>query len=228
MSGQKRYHQPGPIPTSSQGNKVAVRTTMTIVSSVTLGFALYSGAIIAIIFFVGKFFCMEIQVDKETIIYKIIPIGVTYLVCWIVSLISLRKMNNIVLPYLINIYAWLTMIAISFLYIAVICKLYEQKHDNVDFIRYTVMLAVLFIAFIGLHLLVTEHDLAPFSFLLLAINLAHLFIIDYHYIYSSQVDNRYIWSDFLFLFEMSFVSVLMFLRLGIFSGVRKFIDDLFE
>ena len=228
MSGEQRYHQPEPIPTSSKGNKVAVRTIMTVISSATLGLALCSGAIVAIALFGGKIIVTKTPIDKSTLIYKAVPIGVAYLIGWVVSLISLRKIKNIVLPYLINLYAWLTLSAIAFLYIAIIAKLYGQKHNSADFNRYTAMIAILFIAFIGLHLLIKDHNLVPFSFPLLAINLVHLFVIVYHYVYSSQVVNEFLWSDLLFFFEMATVSVLMLLHLGVLSGLRKFIDDFFE
>ncbi|MBT3190367.1 MAG: hypothetical protein HN736_15585 [Anaerolineae bacterium] len=193
------FHQPEPVPTQPSGKNgaenVAVRTVMTIISSATLGLALFSGAMVAIALLAEKFVDIENPIDRSTLIYKAVPIGITYLIGWIIALVSIRKLNNIVLPILINIYAWLTISGISLLYIAIIFKLYGQKHDSTSFTKYMVMMAILFAAFIGLHLLLKDHSLLFFSIPLLVINLGHLFTIVYHYVYSRQVINEFLWSD---------------------------------
>ena len=232
MNNPPPFHQPEPTPPppkrATETENVAVRTVMTIISAATLGVALFSGAMIAVALLAEKFIDLENTIDRSTLIYKVVPIGITYLIGWVIGLVSIRKLNNLILPLLIKVYAWLTMAGISTLYIAIIFKLYGQQHGNASFTKYMVMMAVLFSAFIGLHLLLKDHSLIPFSIPLLAINLGHLFTIVYHYVYSSSVTNKFLWSDLFFFFEMSAVSVLMLLHLGMLSGVRKVINRLFE
>lgn len=232
MSNPPPFHQPEPTPPPPKGatetENIAVRTVMTIISAATLGVALFSGAMIAAALLAEKFVALESTIDRSTLIYKAVPIGITYLIGWMIALVSIWKLNNIILPSLINAYAWLTMAGISVLYIAIIFKLYGQQHGNASFTKYMVMMAILFSAFIGLHLLLKDHSLIPFSIPLLVINLGHLFTIVYHYVYSPNVTNKFLWSDLFFFFEMSAVSVLMLLHLGMLSGLRKVINRLFE
>ncbi len=233
MDNETPFHQPEaqvmPPPSKNEvAENIALRTVMTIISSATLGLALLSGAVIAFALLAEKFISLSNPVDRDTIVYKAVPIGITYFIGWVIALISIRKLNNIILPILINVYAWLTIIGISILYIAMIFKLYGQVYVNTRFPRYMLIMVVLFIAFIGLHLLLKEHSLLFFSMPLLAINLIHLFTIVYYYVYSTQAINESLWRDLFFFFEMSAVSILMLLHLGLLSIPRSFISHLFN
>lgn len=226
------FHQPEPFvpPPNGKGKEedTLLRTVMTGIGLSTLGLSLLSGAMIAVAILAEKFIALKDPIDRSTLIYKVVPIAITYIIGWVISLISIRAKGNLVLPYFINIYAWLTMTAISALYIAIIIKLYEQKHTSVSFNKYMIMMAIGMIAFIGLHLLLKNHSLILFSIPLLVINLFHLLTILYHYVYSLDVNYEFLWSDLLFFFEMVTISMLMLLHLGVLSGARNTIDRLFE
>ena len=229
---QKPFHQPEALPVSPSKNKKgensALLTMMSLISAMTLGLALLSGVIVAVTLLAEKFIPTKEPMERSTLIYKAVPIAIAYIIGWIISLISIRGMGNMVLPYLINLYAWLTLLAIAGLYIAIIFKLYGQQHNAASFNKYMLMMAISFVAFIGLHLLLKDHSLIYFSIPLLMINLVHLFVIVYHYVYSSRVQYGFLWSDLFFFFEMTTVSVLMLLHTGVLSGFRNTIDRIFE
>ncbi len=216
-----------PRPKNGNGNgereNGALRVVMLLISLVSLGIALVSGAVLAFQVLIGT---NESKYDD--IFYKIMAVGLAYLVGWIVALIGIRLYHNLVLPIFINVYAWITLSGIAILYIAIMRKLYQHGYSNTSFIKYAIIMAAMLIAFIGLHLLIEDHKLTFFAIPLLIINLIHLYLIVYHYIFGTVKEYSYLIGDALFFIGMSAVSVLMLMHLGILSGFRKTIDNLFD
>ncbi len=228
MNGESPFHQPEPIPTPPEngGNKVAdpaLRVVMLLVSLVSLGIAMLSVAFVAV-----QFLVFHNQRMRENIWSVIITIALAYLIGWIVALVGIRYFHNLVLPVAINLYAWATLAGISVLYIAILYRLYEQAYYMTSFAKYIVLMWAAVVGFVGLHLLIENHDLRPFSIPLIIIALIHLYLIVYHYVFASDVNYDYLFGDVLFFLGMTLTSVLMLLHTGMLSGVRKRIDRIFE
>ena len=218
---QSYYQRDGEV---EQGNAF-LRVIMLLISLVSLGIALLSGAVLAFQVLTGNG-----STKYDGIFYKILAIGLAYMVGWIVALIGIRFFHNLVLPIFIKIYAWITLSGIAILYIEIMRKLYQQEYTDISFIKYSVMMTAALTAFIGLHLLLENHKLTFFAIPLLIINLIHLYLIVYHYVFGKvELDKySYLIGDATFFIGMSATSVLMLMRLGVLTKIRDFIDNRFK
>lgn len=211
-------------PTDMVSSRGLLSLTMLLISMVSLSIALFAGAVLALSVL------LEGQDGREGLWYKIIAIGLAYLVGWIVALVAVRAFHNLVLPILINIYAWIVLLGISGLYIAIIGKLFRQAYSTESFVKYAAVMAGGLIALIGLHLLVENHRLRFFAVPLLVISLSHLYLIVFHYVFvpNDMVTYEKLWGDVAFFLGMALVSVLMLVHLGVMNGLRRWIDNLFD
>jgi len=222
------FHQPEaektiPVPKREKTTDALLRLTMLIISLSSLGIAMLSVAYVAVHFLLWHTARM-----RENIWAIIVAIGLAYTVGWLVALFGIRYYHNLVLPIAINAYAWATLVGISILYIAILYRLYEQEYYATSFAKYTILMWVTLVGLVGLHLLLEDHSLRPFSIPLLLIALVHLFLIVYHYVFALDVNYDYLIGDVLFFLGMTTVSVLMLLHVGILSSARRLIDRLFE
>lgn len=209
-------------PTDMVSTRGLLSLTMLLISMVSLSIALIAGAVLAL----G--ILLEGLDGSEGLWYKIIAIGLAYLVGWIVALVAVRAFHNLILPILINIYAWIVLLGISGLYIAIIGKLFRQEYGPGNFIKYAAVMAGGLIALIGLHLLVENHKLRFFAVPLLVISLTHLYLIVFHYVFVPSVRYEKLWGDVAFFLGMALVSVLMLAHLGVMNSLRRWIDNLFD
>ncbi|MFZ5858126.1 MAG: hypothetical protein ACOYZ6_14955 [Chloroflexota bacterium] len=153
-----------------------------------------------------------------------------YLAGWTLTLVGIRGLKIFILPFLVQLYAWITLGGIVYLQVTIISKLYRQEYDFGKFALYVFVFGAAMIALVGLHLLVEKHKLAPLAFPILGVCLAHLFLIGLRYVLSSngQVKYEYVFGDLGFLAIAVAVGLLMLAHLGIFSGVRNLIDRIFS
>lgn len=200
-----------------------LRVIMLLISLISLAIAMVSVAYVAV-----HFLIFHTPRLREHIWSVVVAIGLAYAVGWLVALFGIRLYHNLVLPIAIRIYAWTTLGGISILYIAILYRLYEQKYYATSFAKYTVLMWITIAGLIGMHLLIEGHSLRLFSLPILLIALVHLFLIVYHYVYALDVNYDYLAGDVLFFLGMTTVSVLMLMHVGILSGLRNFIDRLFE
>jgi hypothetical protein len=157
--------------------------------------------------------------------------GLAYGVGWIVGLFGIRMLANFILPYAMAAYAWVTLIGLSVLQIAIISKLFNQAYNTEKFIFYVILFGAGIVALIGIHLLIEDHNLMPFSLPILIISLCHLYLIVFHYVFmpSENVTSYgYLWGDTVFFLVTAIVGVLMLAHLGVLSGFRSNIDRAFE
>lgn len=168
--------------------------------------------------------------DQEGLFARIAAAGLSYAVGWVVSLFGMRKLGNLILPYVIKLYAWLTLGGMAALQIAIVTKLFRQAYSLEKFVAYVIMFGVALAALIGIHLLIEGHKLAPFSFPILIVSLAHLYFIVFHYVFfpDKSVKYEYIWGDVTFFLISASVGTLMLAHLGILSGFRSRIDRRFS
>ena len=82
---------------------------------------------------------------------------------------------------------------------------------------------------IGLHLINEDHDLRAFSIPLLLLNLTHLGLIVFRYVFDTAgVKPSFLWKDVAFFLYMTAVSVFMFTHLGLLDPLRKQITTYFD
>jgi hypothetical protein len=204
--------------TTDNGDGI-LRLTMLLISAITLGVALVSGGIIAASIFI-------LDGNRDYLPYKLITIGLAYLIGWVIGLVGIRIYNSLILPLVINVYAWLTLAGISGMYIVIIYKLFLQQYELINFMKYLTVLGVGFIALIGLHLLI-ENNFRVFAIPLLIIGMVHLYLIVYHYVILSGVKYDYLWGDLVILLGMGVTSGLMLAHVGMLNFLRRWVDSWF-
>lgn len=222
------FHQPEPVtPPKKPVDKAAdniLRVMMLIISTVSLGIAMLGLAYVAL-----QYLLWDSANVRENIWAIVFVIGLAYVVGWAVALVGIRHFNNLVLPGVINIYAWATLAGIAALYIIILFRLYEQRYFVGNFIKYTIVMWVAIAGLIGFHLLIEDHNLRPFSIPLLMISLVHLYLIVFHYVFAiGKVNYDYLSGDIIFFLGMALVSVLMLLHVGTLSWLRNSISGIFE
>jgi len=198
--------------------------TILLISSISLGIALTSGA------WIGIGVLQSGLGNQSGLFARIAAAGLAYLVGWIVSFFGMRKLGNLILPLVIKMYAWLILGGLAALQIAIISKLFKQVYTLDRFVAYVIMFGAGLVALIGIHLLIEKHNLVPFSFPILIISLAHLYLIVFHYVFvpDGKVEYEFIWGDIAFFLITATVGVLMLAHLGILSAFRNRIDNKFS
>jgi hypothetical protein len=210
-----------PDPPPADNNDVALRYTMLVVSAIILGVALVSGGIMATSILV-------INGSRDFLAYKLITLGLTYLIGWAIGLVGIRIYNTILLPLVIEIYAWLTLAGISGMYMVVIYKLLLQKYELINFLKYVTILGMGFVALIGLHLLLENHNFRVFAIPLLINGMCHLYLIVFHYVFLPVEIYDYLWGDLAILIGMGIVSGLMLAHVGMLNFLRGWVDSWFQ
>jgi hypothetical protein len=152
-----------------------------------------------------------------------------YAVGWITALVAIRVYGNLILPILIK---WCTLgclAAVCYLYLEILKRMYAQPDDLGRFIKYLMVMAGGLGALIGLHLIVEDHDLRPFSVPLLLISLSQLGMIVFRYVFdTADVNAGFLWKDLVFFFMMSSVSVSMLAHWGLLEPLRAQLTHYFD
>ena len=195
-----------------------------LISSLSMGIALSGGA------WIGYGVLQNGSGNQPGLFARIAAAGLAYGVGWVVGLFGIRKLGNFILPLMIKIYAWVVMVGLSTLQIAIITKLFKQIYTPEKFFYYLVLFGAGILALIGLHLILENHNLVPFSFPLLVISLAHLYFIVFHYVFfpPEKVEYQYLWGDAIFFVITSIVGALMLAHFGMLSRIRDGIDRTFR
>ena len=110
----------------------------------------------------------------------------------------------------------------------VLQRLYEQGYDILHYWAYLCVVGAGLGAMVGLHLIIEDHDLRPFSIPLLIICLIQLGLIVYRYVFKETPDASYLWEDLLFFFGMSVFAILMLAHWGILGPVRSQLTNYFD
>jgi len=191
-----------------------------LMSAISLGIALAGGVMVIYVFVENR--------DATGLWAKLISLSLAYMVGWIAALVGIRKVGNLILPYLVNLYAWVCLAGIGVLYVKIISKLYGQDYGFPQFGKYVIIMVAALVALIGLHLLLEKHNLVPFSIPILIISLVQLYIIVFHYVFAPVKDYNYLWGDLAFFIWMTAIGILMIIRVGVLTSIRKFIGNLFK
>jgi hypothetical protein len=166
--------------------------------------------------------------NMEGIWAKVISLGLTFLLGWVVCLICIRAFGNLILPILIQAYIFLTVSGILVLYGRVAYKLYmEQFVAEHHYMRYSLAIGIGFAVLVGLHLLIEYHDLRPFSIPFLVAGVIHLSSMVFHYVFMNGSQENVL-GDVYFFGVVMLIAILMLLHLGIFNLPRNIINHFFE
>jgi hypothetical protein len=158
-----------------------------------------------------------------------VVVGLAYGVGWTTAILAIRVYGNLILPILINWFSWAFLAAVCYLYIEILKRMYGQPDDIGRFIKYLVVMAGGLAGLIGLHLIIEDHDLRPFSIPLMLLNLTHLGLIVFRYVFDTQgVNPSFLWKDVVFFLYMTTVSIAMLTHLGLLTPVRKQITTYFD
>lgn len=213
-------------PLSRNGNRLSQRgmfsILMLLASILALGFALLGGAkLILDIFSVG------LLNSLNGLSTKVLVVGLAYGVGWLTAMIAIRVYGNLVLPFVINFFIWGCLIGVCALYILILQRLYDQAYDLPHYWAYLMIIAAGLAAMVGLHLIIEDHDLRPFSIPLLVISVIQLGLIVFRYVFT-VANPTYLWKDLLFFFMMALFSYLMLAHIGLLKPLRIQLTNYFD
>lgn len=158
---------------------------------------------------------------------KVLVIGLAYGVGWITAMIAIRVYGNLVLPFIINFMIWGCLIGVCALYLLVLYRMYDQTYNLLRFWAYLTIVASGLGAMVGLHLILEDHDLRPFSIPLLVICMIHLALIVFRYVFTTA-NPGYLWTDLLFFIAMASFGYLMLAHIGLLSPFRRQLTNYFD
>ena len=158
---------------------------------------------------------------------KAIVIGLAYLVGWLTAMVAIRVYGNLILPILINWSTWGCLVGVCALYLLIMQRLYTQGYPMSHYWAYLIIMAAGLGAMVGLHLIIEDHDLRPFSIPLLIISMIQLGLIVYRYVFKHH-DSNYLWMDLLFFLGMAAVSIFMLAHIGLLEPLRKQLTNYFD
>ena len=219
-------HLPPTQPRTGNGHKVSQRglfsLAMLLLSIGGLGFAMLGGTKM-VMDLLGE------QPSPTSIVTQAVVVGLAYSVGWATAILAIRVYGNLILPILINWFTWGCLAAVCYLYFEILRRMYAQPDDLGRFIKYLVVMTGGLGALIGLHLIIEDHDLRVFSIPLLLLNLTHLGMIVFRYVFDTVgVKPSFLWKDVVFFLYMTGVSVFMFTHLGLLDPLRKWITGYFD
>jgi hypothetical protein len=195
---------------------------MLLASIGALGFALLGGAkLILDIFNVG------LETSLEGLGTKVLVVGLAYAVGWLTAMVAIRVYGNLVLPFAINFLIWGCLFGVCALYVVILQRLYDQAYDLPHYVAYLMILAAGLAAMVGLHLILEDHDLRPFSIPLLVICLIQLGLIVFRYVFTTA-NPAYLWRDLLFFFAMGLFAYLMLAHIGLLKPLRLRLTNYFD
>jgi hypothetical protein len=158
---------------------------------------------------------------------KALVIGLAYGVGWITAMIAIRVYGNLVLPFIINFMIWGCLVGVCALYLLVLYRMYDQTYNLLRFWAYLTIVASGLGAMVGLHLILEDHDLRPFSIPLLVICMIHLALIVFRYVFT-VANPGYLWTDLLFFIAMASFGYLMLAHIGLLSPLRRQLTNYFD
>ncbi len=211
-------------PTQPQRSMRATRYRILSQFAMLVGWATLTIAMVG-----GAKFLWDILTDgliSAGVVAKVISLGLAFLLGWVVSVVCIRALGNLVLPSIINFYIFLTTCGILVLYGRVVFKLYDEAFKPEHYLRYSLALGTGFAVLIGLHLLIEDHDLRPFSIPVLLGGVMHLFSMVAHYVFL-EGNSTYILGDMYFFAVLMVIVALMLAHFGIFNLIRRIIDGFF-
>jgi hypothetical protein len=157
-----------------------------------------------------------------------LTLGITYAVGWLTAMVAIRVYSNLVLPILLNLFMWGCLAGLCYLYVEILVRLYDQKYGFWQFWKYVFVMLTGLTVLVGLHLIIEDHNLRPFSIPLLFVSLIQLGLMVLRYVFVGSEHPFYILADIFFLFGMSAFSALMLAHIGLLDPLRARFTDYFD
>ena len=224
MNGRKSM-SPSPTQPHGKNGQVSQRGMLSLVMSLvslgTLSIAMLGGA---------KMAYNLLDPTKEAqpgLIAAVIALGITYALGWLTAMVAIRVYGNLILPILLNWLMWACLAGICYLYVEILERLYLQQYSFMKFWKYVFVMIAALAVLVGLHLVIEDHNLRPFSFPLLFISMIQLGLIVYRYVFVGG-KSIYILGDLFFLFGMSGFSILMLAHVGLLDPLRSRFTSYFD
>jgi hypothetical protein len=196
---------------------------MLVFSIGALGFAMLGGGKLVLDILVWN------NPGSVSLVASIIVTGLAYAVGWVTAMVAIRVYGNLILPMLVHLMTWGCLVAVCALYILIMQRMYAQPPEFGRFVKYLSVMAGGLAALVGLHLIIEDHDLRPFSIPLLVLNLVHLGVIVVRYVFdTADVNAWFLWKDLAFFFAMVFVAVSMLAHWGLLEPFRKWTTNYFD
>lgn len=173
-------------------------------------------------------FSVGLEGSLDSMGTKAFVVGLAYLVGWLTAMVAIRVYGNLILPMLINWATWGCLVGVCVLYVLILQRLYTQGYDIPHYWAYIMIMGAGLGAMVGLHLVIEDHDLRPFSVPLLIINMFQLGLIVHRYVFNSPKDNSFLWNDMIFFFGMSAFSIMMLAHLGMLEPLRMQLTSYFD
>jgi hypothetical protein len=159
---------------------------------------------------------------------KVIAVSVAYLVGWVAGMLAIRVYGNLVLPFILAIFIWVSLIGICTLYLLVLQRLWNQEYDMLHYLAYVAIMAAAAAGMIGLHLILEDHDLRPLSIPLLIILFFQLCLIVLRYVFTPDAKPSYLINDLVFFAGMATFALFMLAHVGVLAPVRRRITNYFD
>lgn len=194
---------------------------MLVVSVGTLTIAMIGGAKVANEILGGS------TDSKIGIFAPVVMLGVAYGVGWLTAMVGIRVYGNLILPILINVFMWVCLAGICYLYLEIIVRLLLQEYDLWRFLKYVVVMLAGLAALLGLHLIVEDHNLRPFAIPLLIMCVIQLGLNVYRYVFIGG-KAVYLLGDLFFLFGMAVVAIMMLAHVGFLDPMRSRFTNYFD
>jgi hypothetical protein len=227
MSGSQNTTPRGPssmLPRN--GNRLSQRGMLSLLMMLgsvgALAFALLGGSkLILDVFSVG------LLNSLNGISTKAVVVGLAYAVGWVTAMVAIRVYGNLVLPFIINFLTWGCLIGVCALYVLILQRLYDQTYDLAHYFAYLMVVAAGLAAMVGLHLIIEDHELRPFSIPLLIISLIQLGLIVFRYVFTAA-NPGFLWKDLLFFLLMAGFAYLMLAHIGLLKPLRTQLTNYFD
>ncbi|HKJ38247.1 MAG TPA: hypothetical protein VJ972_05695 [Anaerolineales bacterium] len=225
MNGRKST---SPSPTQPHGKnghlsqRGMLSIVMLLVSVGTLGIAMLGGAKLAYDVLGPK------DVASIGLPAAVIALAITYALGWLTAMVAIRVYGNLILPILINLLMWVCLAGILYLYVEILERLYLQEYTFMKFWKYVFVMIAGLAVLVGLHLIIEDHNLRPFSFPLLFMSMIQLGLIVYRHVFLGGKSFFFILGDLFFLFGMSGFSILMLAHVGLLDPLRTRFTNYFD
>jgi hypothetical protein len=196
---------------------------MLLASIFGLGFALLGGARLVL-----DIFGAGLMNSLGVLSTNVFVVWLSYAVGWVAAMVAIRVYGNLVLPFIINFLIWGCLIGVCALYVLILQRLYDQAYDLPHYWAYLIIVAAGLAALVGLHLIIEDHDLRPFSIPLLVISMMQLGLIVFRYVFTTTANPAYLWKDLLFFLVMAGFAFLMLAHLGLLNPLRIYFTNYFD
>lgn len=136
------------------------------------------------------------QSKNELRLAQVVSLILVFVTGWCATLISIRKLHNIFLPGLVRLYSFGAVAGILVVYGRAV--LYLWKEWGFSGFKYSVVILAGYLVLVSLYLLSNDSDRLPYQALLGLAAVGHIFVIVFHYVFSTAPNPDFILKDLYF------------------------------